>query len=158
VDRIDLGGLEVSTQGLGCMGMSEWYGPGEWDALIATISRALELGVTFLDTANVYGDGHNEVLVGRAIAGRRDEVLWPPSSASTGPLAMTSGHPRGTGLRQAVVRVFAAGHCAGMIGSSRWATDGHQPDSGNVTVPHCGRCRPQCCRARAARRRHERRP
>ena len=72
--RIDVGGLEVSAQGLGCMGMSEWYGPADWDASLATISRALELGVTFLDTANVYGDGHNEVLVGRGIAGRRDEV------------------------------------------------------------------------------------
>ena len=56
------------------MGMSEWYGPADWDASIATITRALDLGVTFLDTANVYGDGHNEVLVGRAIAGRRDQV------------------------------------------------------------------------------------
>lgn len=56
------------------MGMSEWYGPADWDASIATITRALELGVTFLDTANVYGDGHNEVLVGRAIAGRPDQV------------------------------------------------------------------------------------
>jgi len=71
---VDLGGLTVSAQGLGCMGMSEWYGPADWDASTATISRALDLGVTFLDTANVYGDGHNEVLVGRAIAGRRDKV------------------------------------------------------------------------------------
>jgi aryl-alcohol dehydrogenase-like predicted oxidoreductase len=74
VNRIDLGGLEVSAQGLGCMGMSEWYGPADWDVSIATIARALELGVTFLDTANVYGDGHNEVLVGRAIVERRDQV------------------------------------------------------------------------------------
>jgi aryl-alcohol dehydrogenase-like predicted oxidoreductase len=73
MERIDLGGLAVSAQGLGCMGMSEWYGPGDWDQSIATIHRALELGVTFLDTANVYGDGHNEVLVGRGIAGHRDE-------------------------------------------------------------------------------------
>ncbi len=56
------------------MGMSQSYGTGDWDESIATIDRALELGVTFLDTANVYGAGHNEVLVGRAIAGRRDDV------------------------------------------------------------------------------------
>jgi aryl-alcohol dehydrogenase-like predicted oxidoreductase len=74
MDRIRLGELEVSRQGLGCMGMSEWYGPADWDTSIATISRAIELGVTFLDTADVYGAGHNEVLVGRAIAGRREQV------------------------------------------------------------------------------------
>ncbi|HST47354.1 aldo/keto reductase [Jatrophihabitans sp.] len=74
MDRIQLGDLEVSRQGLGCMGMSEWYGAADWDTSIATISRALELGVTFLDTADVYGAGHNEVLVGRAIAGRREQV------------------------------------------------------------------------------------
>jgi aryl-alcohol dehydrogenase-like predicted oxidoreductase len=69
-----LGGLTVSAQGLGCMGMSESYGPADWDESIATVHRALDLGVTFLDTADVYGAGHNEVLVGRAIANRRDEV------------------------------------------------------------------------------------
>jgi aryl-alcohol dehydrogenase-like predicted oxidoreductase len=71
---VTLGGLTVSAQGLGCMGMSEWYGKPDWDESVATIHRALDLGVTFLDTADVYGAGHNEVLVGRAIAGRRDEV------------------------------------------------------------------------------------
>jgi aryl-alcohol dehydrogenase-like predicted oxidoreductase len=74
VRTVSLGELTVSAQGLGCMGMSEWYGPTDWDESIATIHRALSLGVTFLDTADIYGVGHNEVLVGRAISGRRDEV------------------------------------------------------------------------------------
>src|SRR6266568_6759922 len=68
------GQLTVSAQGLGCMGMSEWYGATDWDESVATIHRALDLGVTFIDTADIYGAGHNEVLVGRGIAGRRDEV------------------------------------------------------------------------------------
>jgi aryl-alcohol dehydrogenase-like predicted oxidoreductase len=74
IGRVQLGGLDVSAQGLGCMGMSQSYGTGDWDESIATIHRALELGVSFLDTANVYGQGHNEVLVGRAIHDRRDQV------------------------------------------------------------------------------------
>jgi aryl-alcohol dehydrogenase-like predicted oxidoreductase len=77
VDTRTLGskGLEVSEQGLGCMGMSAWYGPTDEAESIATIRRALELGITFLDTADIYGQGANEELVGRAIAGRRDEVV-----------------------------------------------------------------------------------
>jgi aryl-alcohol dehydrogenase-like predicted oxidoreductase len=71
---VSLGTLTVSAQGLGCMGMSQSYGPGDWDESIATIHRAIDLGVTMLDTANVYGAGHNEVLVGRALVGRRDQV------------------------------------------------------------------------------------
>jgi aryl-alcohol dehydrogenase-like predicted oxidoreductase len=74
MNTISLGGLTVSAQGLGCMGMSEGYGATDWDTSIATIRRALDLGVTLIDTADAYGAGHNEVLVGRAIAGRRDEV------------------------------------------------------------------------------------
>jgi aryl-alcohol dehydrogenase-like predicted oxidoreductase len=74
VRNVSLGGLTVSAQGLGCMGMSEWYGHTDWDESVATIHRALDLGVTFLDTADIYGAGHNEVLVGRAISRRRDEV------------------------------------------------------------------------------------
>ena len=109
-----LGDLTVSAQGLGCMGMSEWYGATDWDESIATINRALDLGVTFIDTADIYGAGHNEVLVGRGIAHRRDEVqlatrpswrttppcaTWPPSTASGGGALVTAeltraGHTR----------------------------------------------------------------
>src|SRR5699024_4999071 len=71
-----LGELRVSAQGLGCMGMSQSYGAGGDDTeSVATIHRALELGVDLLDTANIYGEGANERLVGRAIADRRDQVV-----------------------------------------------------------------------------------
>ena len=79
MDRRTLGrgdaALEVSAEGLGCMGMSEFYGSADEGEAIATIQRALELGVDFLDTADMYGPFTNEQLVGKAIAGRRDDVV-----------------------------------------------------------------------------------
>jgi aryl-alcohol dehydrogenase-like predicted oxidoreductase len=69
------GGPQVSALGLGCMGMSEFYGQGDEKESIAVVHRALDLGVNFLDTADTYGKGANEELVGRAIKDRRDEVV-----------------------------------------------------------------------------------
>jgi aryl-alcohol dehydrogenase-like predicted oxidoreductase len=70
-----IGPLRVSAIGLGCMGMTPVYGEPDQDECIATLHRAIDLGVTFIDTADVYGAGKNEELVGRALAGRRDQVV-----------------------------------------------------------------------------------
>jgi aryl-alcohol dehydrogenase-like predicted oxidoreductase len=90
-----LGGLTVSALGLGCMGMSQSYGAADEAESIATIARALDLGVSLLDTADVYGDGRNEMLVGRAIAGRRDEVVLATKFGLVHDDASmrTNGHP-----------------------------------------------------------------
>jgi aryl-alcohol dehydrogenase-like predicted oxidoreductase len=84
--------LEVSELGLGCMGMSQFYGQADEPDCVATIRRALDLGVTMLDTADMYGAGANERLVGRAIAGRRDEVVI---ATKFGQVRGPGGEPRG---------------------------------------------------------------
>jgi aryl-alcohol dehydrogenase-like predicted oxidoreductase len=76
-------GLEVPPLGLGCMGMSEYFAKPDEEEGIATIHRSLELGFNFLDTADAYGPYTNERLVGRAIAGRRDEVVLATKFGST---------------------------------------------------------------------------
>ena len=73
--RLGRNGPEVSAIGLGCMGMSEFYGPGDERESLATIDRALELGVNFLDTSDIYGPHTNEVLVGKALKGRRNKFF-----------------------------------------------------------------------------------
>lgn len=73
--RLGRSGLEVSELGLGCMGMSDFYGDQDEEEAIATIHRAIDLGITFLDTADMYGVGRNEELVGKAIRGVRDRVV-----------------------------------------------------------------------------------
>ncbi len=96
MNRRTLGGegLEVSAEGLGCMGMSEFYGATDQVEAKAVIGRALDLGVDFLDTADMYGPFTNEQLVGEAIAGRRDEVV----------LATKFGNVRGPGGERLGVR------------------------------------------------------
>jgi aryl-alcohol dehydrogenase-like predicted oxidoreductase len=96
-------GLEVSALGLGCMGMSQSYGAADETESIATIHRALDLGVTFFDTAEVYGPFTNEDLVGRAIAGRRHEVVI----ATKFGFRIVDGEPAGVDSRPEHVREVA---------------------------------------------------
>lgn len=95
--QLGVDGPDVSALGLGCMGMSEFYGQGDDAESIATLRRALDLGVNFLDTADMYGVGRNEVLIGRAINGRRDEVFLATKFGNmrgpNGEFLGVNGHP-----------------------------------------------------------------
>jgi len=99
MDQRHLGtsGLTVSAIGLGCMGMSQSYGAGDDEESVRTIHRALDLGVTYLDTADVYGQGSNEKLVGQAIRGRRQEVVLATKfgliPSPSGPATGVDGRP-----------------------------------------------------------------
>ena len=97
--QVNLGsqGLVVSVQGLGCMGMSTTYGPSDEQENLGTLARALELGVTLFDTAEVYGPHMNEELLGKAFAGKRDRIVLATKVGfkftAEGKLAMEDGRP-----------------------------------------------------------------
>src|SRR5947209_19934305 len=98
-------GPEVFALGLGCMGMSGMYGPSDEDESIATIHAAIDAGINLLDTGDFYGMGHNEMLIGRAIEGRRDKVVL---SVKFGAMRAPNGAFTGIDGRPAAVKNFAS--------------------------------------------------
>lgn len=99
--KLGKGGLDVSAMGLGCLGMSEYYGPPDNPESIATIRLALDLGIDFLDTSDIYGLGRNEELVGKAIRGRRD---WVVLATKFGVLRREDGSLKGVNGKPDYVR------------------------------------------------------
>ncbi|MBO7743544.1 aldo/keto reductase [Paenibacillus sp. MWE-103] len=109
---VELGttGLQVSLEGLGCMGMSTTYGPSNDEESLATLRRAVELGITYFDTAEVYGPFHNEELLGRAFAGMRDRVVISTKVGfgytDEGQLAIIDGIPVVNGEPEHIIRAI----------------------------------------------------
>jgi len=127
--RLGVSGPVVSEVGLGCMGMSGMYGPADEAESIATIHEAIDRGINLLDTGDFYGMGHNEMLIGRAIAGKRDKVLL---SVKFGAMRAPSGAFVGVDTRPASVKNFAA-YTLKRLGTDY--IDVYRPSRLDVSVP-----------------------
>src|SRR6202046_5164524 len=127
--RLGANGPEVFPIALGCMGMSGMYGPSDENESIATIHEAIDRGVNLIDTGDFYGMGHNEMLVGRALKGRRDQVLI---SLKFGALRSPDGSWLGYDARPAAVKSFLA-HTLSRLGTDH--IDIYRPARLDTGVP-----------------------